>query len=273
MGRLADVVIPRTVKWHLFTSALLIGLLVHGTVACADTDDIRARIQAIPGLRLVSEESTSSGLFFELVIRQPVDHRHPERGDFEQRLTLLHKSTGHPMVVYTGGYDLNRDRAFRAEPTEIVAGNQIAIEHRYFGASRPTPLDWSHLDIRQAAGDQHRVIEALRMIYQGAWISAGVSKGGMAAVYHRRFYPDDVVGTVAYGAPDNTDDGDSTAYDLFVEQVGTPACRAALATVQRRILLQRNEVADLLSDWAWREGYTFDTTRAAPACNTAAVRA
>ncbi|WP_321170742.1 hypothetical protein [Embleya scabrispora] len=37
--------------------------------------------------------------------RPTADHRHPERGSFAQRLSLRHRSTERPMVLYTGGYD------------------------------------------------------------------------------------------------------------------------------------------------------------------------
>lgn len=243
---------------------LLLALLATVTAAaCAPADDLRARVQAIPGMRLIAEKPAPGGYLLELAFRQPTDHRQPDQGNFEQRLTLLHKSTDRPTVLYTGGYDLNPDPAFRAEPTELLDGNQITTEQRYFGSSRPNPVDWTKLDIWQAATDHHRLIQALRTIYRGAWISAGASKGGMASVYHRRFYPGDVAGTVAYSAPDNIDDSDNTAYDRFVEQVGTPECRAALEVFQRELLLRRNEIADRLANWAQRAGYTLDTVGSA----------
>ncbi|MDT0455429.1 S28 family serine protease [Streptomyces sp. DSM 41527] len=225
-------------------------------------DDIRARIAAVPGMRVVKEHPAPAGYrSFALVYRQPVDHRHPGRGSFEQRLLLLNRSTARPMVLYTGGYDLNtRDTAFRAEPTGIVDGNQISVEQRYFGTSRPHPTDWSKLDIWQAASDHHRLIRALKTVYRAAWISTGGSKGGMATVYHRRFYPHDVAGSVAYSAPNNTDDRDDTAADRFLQRVGSPACRSALTAVQRAMLgTRRAEMAGRLARWAAGQGYTFHT--------------
>ncbi|MGY4973624.1 S28 family serine protease [Streptomyces nigrescens] len=225
-------------------------------------DDLRARIAAVPGMRVIKENPAPAGYrSFALVYRQPVDHRHPGRGSFEQRLSLLHRSTARPMVLYTNGYDLTyQDPAFRAEPTRIVDGNQISVEQRYFGTSRPRPTDWSKLDIRQAAGDHHRLIRALKKVYRAAWISTGGSKGGMATVYHRRFHPHDVAGSVAYSAPDNTDDRDDTAEDRFLRRVGNPACRSALTAVQRAMLgTRRAEMAGRLTRWAAGHGYTFRT--------------
>ncbi|MFF3540481.1 S28 family serine protease [Streptomyces platensis] len=257
---------------------LLTGLLASGaaapSVATARTgvshpapprppdDDLPARLAAVPGMRVVKENPAPAGYrSFALTYRQPVDHRHPGRGTFAQRLTLLHRSTARPMVLHTNGYDLNyQGPAFRAEPTEIVDGNQISTEQRYFGTSRPRPTDWTKLDIRQAAADHHRLIQALKPLYRARWISTGGSKGGMATVYHRRFYPHDVAGSVAYSAPNNTDDRDDTAADRFLARRGSPACRAALTAVQREILgPRRAETAGRVSRWAAREGYTFHT--------------
>ncbi len=231
--------------------------------ATPDPTDIRSRIEALPGMRVVAERPAATGYrFFELGYRQPVDHRHPGKGTFEQRLTLLHKSLRRPTVLYTTGYEVGSDPAFRAEPTRLVDGNQISTEHRYFGTSRPDRPDrpdWSKLDIRQAAGDHHRIIRAFKKLYSGAWLTTGGSKGGMAGVYHRRFYPHDADGTVVYGAPNNTDDRDDTAYDRFLGQVGTPACRSALRAAQREALVRREEMAGRYDRWAREEGQTFHT--------------
>ena len=72
---------------------------------------------------------------------------------------------------------------------------------RTVNRSAPASMDWSKLDIWQAATDHHRLVTALKPLYPARWISTGASKGGMASVYHRRFYPADVTATIAYVAP------------------------------------------------------------------------
>ncbi|MFE3200574.1 S28 family serine protease [Embleya sp. NPDC059237] len=242
---------------------------VAAGVAAAESSgvDIRDRIAAIPGMRVVAEKPAAPGIrYFELTYRQPDDHRHPERGSFEQRLSLQHRSTARPMVLYTSGYDLGAGASFRSEPATLLDGNQIYTEQRYFGTSRPVdptdptdPTDMSDLNIRQAADDHHRLIQALKAIYQGSWISTGGSKGGMATVYHRRFHPDDVDGSVVYSAPNNVDDRDDSAYDTFLARVGTPECRAALQSVQREALLRRDEMTTRYAQWAAANAQTFET--------------
>ncbi|MEE4421376.1 S28 family serine protease [Streptomyces bugieae] len=223
-------------------------------------DDLSARLSAIPGMRVVKENPAPAGYrALELRYRQPVDHRHPDRGTFEQRLFLLHRATDRPMVLNTNGYDLDyQDPALRAEPTEILDSNQISVEHRYFGTSTPHPTDWTKLDIWQAATDHHRIVRALKTIYRAAWISTGGSKSGMATVYHRRFYPHDVAGSVVYSAPDITDARDGAAEDRFLERVGSPACRRALTAVQRQLLgARRTETAGRIARSAAAHGDTL----------------
>ncbi|MGW4646622.1 S28 family serine protease [Kitasatospora sp. NPDC004289] len=211
--------------------------------AAAEEPDVRAALEAVPGLTVTAERPAAAGFrFFELSLRQPVDHHHPEAGTFQQRLTLLHRAADRPTVLATSGYGLGPGQG-RSEPATLLDGNQLTTEQRFFGTSLPsTTGDYRTLDIWQAATDHHRIVEALRPVYPGRWISTGGSKGGMATVYHRRFYPGDVAGTVAYGAPNNVNDREDSAYRDFLATVGTPECRAALRAVQRRALLHREEL-------------------------------
>ncbi|WP_418059077.1 S28 family serine protease [Pimelobacter simplex] len=199
--------------------------------------DIADRIAALPGVTSVTEATAPAGYrFFRLTFRQPADHRNPRAGTFEQRLTLLHKDTSRPMVMYTSGYNVSQNPS-RSEPTQIVDGNQLSMEYRYFEPSIPARTDWpKQLTIWQAAADQHAIIRSFQRLYRENWITTGGSKGGMTATYHRRFFPDDVDGTVPYVAPNDVDN-DKDAYNTFLANVGTdPQCRAALTAVQRRIL-------------------------------------
>ncbi|RKT09619.1 PS-10 peptidase S37 [Streptomyces sp. 1114.5] len=219
--------------------------------------DIRAAIEAVPGLRIVEEKPAAPGFrFFVLTLHQPADHRHPEQGGFEQRLTLLHRGTDRPTVLYTSGYGLSTGQ-YRSEPAELVDGNQVSTEQRFFGTSRPEPADWNDLDIRQAAADHHHVIEALKAVYRAPWISTGGSKGGMTTVYHRRFYPRDVAGSIAYSAPNNIDDREDAAYLAFLRTVGTPECRTALQAAQRALLERRTALVARYQAWADARGDGF----------------
>src|SRR5689334_3507071 len=188
MGRYRMIRLRRA----LLSVALMLGLVgavgVAGPAAAAETD-IKARLEAVPGLTVLSEQPVAAPYrFFILSITQPADHLRPSAGTFQQRFTLLHRGTDRPMVLHTTGYNVP-EYAFRSEPTRLIDGNQISVEQRFFTPSRPDPADWSKLTIWQAATDHHRIVAALKRIYPQRWISTGASKGGMTSIYHRRFYP------------------------------------------------------------------------------------
>jgi hypothetical protein len=207
--------------------------------------DILARLREVPGLEVEERSTMRAGYrFFHLQFDQPADHGAPTAQWFRQRLTLLHRTEGAetaPTVITTSGYFVSlRDGV--TEVTRLLGANQIAAEHRFFGPSRPEPADWRHLTIAQAAADHHRIIAALRAIYRGRWISTGGSKGGMASVFHRRFFPDDVDGTVAYVAPLLRTAPD-TRYDDYIDRVGMapedPTCGTKLRAFQQLALSRR----------------------------------
>lgn len=110
--------------------------------AATGTTDIKERLLAIPGMSLIEEKPYTGYRFFVLNYTQPVDHRRPSKGTFQQRITVLHKDTARPTVFYTGGYSVSTTPR-RAEPTQIVDGNQVSMEYRFFTPSRPEPADWS----------------------------------------------------------------------------------------------------------------------------------
>jgi hypothetical protein len=248
---------------HRIVAALasLIVLLSPATAARAAADPLLEQLAAIPGLTVVSETQGTGFRFFVLTYRQPADHRHPGQGTFEQRLTLLHRSSTAPVVLATSGYGLPATpRPSQTEPTALLTANQVSVEHRFFTPSRPAPADWSDLTIWQEATDEHRIVTAFKSVYDGRWIQTGASKGGMTSVYHRRFYPGDVDGVVAYVAPNDAINPLDSAYDRFFDTVGTPACRAALDNVQKEALRRRDRLVARLSADAAANGWTFTRT-------------
>lgn len=213
--------------------AISTGLLVLLAAACGDNTegpddgDVLARLRALDGVTAEAVPTDREGFaYYVLRFTQPVDHANPGGPVFQQRVSLLHRTAAAPLVALTSGYwDYYEDSP--VELTGLLVANQISIEHRYFGESRPEPTDWSHLTIRQMADDEHAILAALRTIYAGPVLTTGGSKGGMTATYHRRFYPGDVDGTVPYVAPLSFGVPDPR-YAAFLDTLGPPACRAAL---------------------------------------------
>ncbi|MBO3679446.1 S28 family serine protease [Streptomyces sp. NEAU-YJ-81] len=251
----------KMLRW-LLALAILMGAVGAGAggasaePAAPAQPDIKERVLAIPGMRFVEEQPYEGYRFLVFTYAQPVDHRHPSKGTFQQRFTLLHKATDRPTVFYTSGYNVTTAPR-RSEPTQLVDGNQVSMEYRFFTPSRPQPADWSKLDIQQAAGDQHRLYRALKPIYGKKWLATGGSKGGMTATYYRRFYPHDMDGTVAYVAPNDVANKEDSSYDRFFAGVGTAECRTKLNAVQREALVRRDEIVKRYQKWADDEGQTF----------------
>jgi len=252
-------------RWAIATAivpvvaATVVGLTAAWPAQAKQAADLRDQLAAIPGLTVTSEEpAPAPGFrFFFLSYRQPVDHRNPDGPTFEQRLQLLHRATDRPMVLHTTGYDMP-EYAFRDEPTRLIDGNQISVEQRFFTPSRPEPADWTKLNIWQAATDHHKIVGALKTLYKAKWISTGASKGGMTSVYHRRYYPRDVDGVVAYVAPNDANNKNDQAYNDFFANVGsTPACRTALEELQHEALSRRTEMVNLYDAYAAENGLTF----------------
>ena len=244
--------------WRVLVATVAaIGLLA----APARAQDIADQLRAVPGVTSLQEGTAPAGYrFFVMTFRQPADHTRPSGPAFDQRITLLHRDASRPMVLYTSGYNVSTGPS-RSEPTRLVDGNQLSVEQRFFTPSRPEPADWSKLEIWQAATDHHRLVQAFRTVYAGKWLSTGASKGGMTSVYHRRYYPGDVNGTIAYVAPNDAINAEDSRYTRFFRTVGTPECRAALLAVQRAALgPKRAELLARLQATAAEQGLTFEHT-------------
>ena len=124
--------------------------------------DIKEQLAGIEGAVVVEQTSDIEGYrFFLIELDQPVDHENPAGQRFKQRIALHHRDAAAPTVLASTGYMLWLPSQYLEEPTSMVGGNQLIVEHRYFSPSRPAPADWSKLTIQQAAADHHRIVQAL----------------------------------------------------------------------------------------------------------------
>jgi hypothetical protein len=247
----------------LVLAVTLTVLLGGAAPAPAQEADIADRLAAVPGLTVVQELPTAVAgyRFFALTFTQPADHQRPWLGSFEQRLRLMYRGTDRPTLLHTGGYGV-RTAATLTEVARLIGGNQLNVEHRFFTPSIPDPANWTKLTIWQAATDHHRLLEALKPLFTQRWLSAGSSKGGMATVYHRTFYPYDVDGSVAYVAPNDAEYPGDWKYDRFLEEVGDdPSCVDRLQALQYEALgPRRKEMLARFTAWAAANGQTFHKT-------------
>lgn len=240
------------------------------TDAPPQASDVVAKLRALPNVADAEEMPTQTPGYHYIVLhfRQPVDHKDPQSPTFLQEVSLLHKDETSPLIVHTSGYwDYYLDRA--VELTVLLSANQISIEHRYFGTSRPANPDWTKLTIEQMADDEHAIVSALRTIYTGAAISTGGSKGGMTAIFYRRFFPDDVDGSVPYVAPISYAAPD-TRYPPFIDTVGTDACRQAVRDLATEMLQHRRAaMVQRAQDQATQYNYQYTRVLLGPAVESA----
>ncbi len=179
---------------------------------------------------------------YQLKVKQPLDHKHPEKGYFYQRVFLSHKDYSGPTAIITNGYGRPTNRI--TEIAKLAAANQIQVEHRYFLESSPDSLDYDYLNFEQVTADLHKLNTIFRTIYSGKWISSGISKGGTTTIFYRYFYPDDVDVSIPYVAPVNHSAEDKRIYE-FLDKVGTKECRQDIYEFQVKML----EEAELMKSY------------------------
>ena len=191
---------------------------------------------------------------YELDIKQPIDHNDPSKGFFYQRAFLSHKSYDAPTAIITNGYGRPSNRI--TEVAKIAGANQISVEHRYFLESSPDTLDYDYLNFEQATADLHHINQVFRNIYDGQWISSGISKGGTTTIFYRYFYPEDVDVSIPYVAPVNHSAEDPRIYE-FLSSVGTSDCRQKIYNYQVKMLESADSMKDKLEWFAKGQNLKF----------------
>jgi len=239
----------------LVLAGLALVFLGMGRRGSDEASNIESFLKSIPGAKvekLMPDEYGHAG--YEVLIPQPVDHNRPNGKKFYQRFVVRHAGFDRPVVVVLEGYQIWSDRPY--ELSMMLDANQITIEHRFFGKSAPDKIPWEYLSIWQAANDHHAIIQTLKKVYRGKWVSTGISKGGQTTLFHRRFFPDDVDVSVPYVAPLNFAREDPRL-DHFLDTMGSPQCRAGIRAFQRAVLSRKAQMASLLSEVAAEKNWSF----------------
>jgi len=191
---------------------------------------------------------------FRIAFPQPLDHFDRSRGKFWQRVYFAYRDSSAVTVISTPGYGASR--LYISEPARMLQANQIVVEHRFFGTSRPDSLQWAYLTARQAAADHHRIVQAFRRFLKGKWVSTGRSKGGTTALLFKHFYPDDVDAVIAYVAPLGLAQEDPRI-DAFIQKLSADSCAQKIEAFQMAVLRQRGAVKKFLEDIAREKNYSF----------------
>ena len=211
--------------------------------------ELNIALQNLDHVKSIQEVETKFPLYrqFEIQFEQPIDHTQPTSGKFLQRIVLLHRDESAPMVLQTSGYAIFGIKL--SSVTKLFGTNQLQVEHRYFAASTPPGDDKTFLNIEQSAADFHAITQSFKKLYAKKWVNTGASKGGMTSVFHRRFYPEDLDGTLALVAPLSFSEFDERYID-FVSNVGGEeyaVCRQKLLNAQKFLLNHRSNVLPTLT--------------------------
>lgn len=228
----------------------LVGFILIGLFACnpkpKSPEEVLARIPIIDSLKLIDNDSVFVSTY-EVWFRMPVDHNNPNSQVFPLRVIYSHKGFNRPVVAVIDGYTLYTTKSH--ELSRLLDANQITIEHRFYNGSRPKDsIPWNYLTVRQAAYDQHQVIQAFKKFYTSKWVSTGISKSGEATIYHRRYYPKDVDVSVPYVAPLNFSNEDPRVYSFF-KNVGTEECRNKIYQYQLELFKRKKEIFPLFENY------------------------
>lgn len=244
------------------SGAVLLGCLLSSGPALPRQEarpsesELLRRIRAVPGVVEAQPARFDAKTFaeaYEVMFEQPVDHARPEGAKFRQRLFLAHAGFDKPVVLVTEGYGAGGSRA--GELTRLLGANQINVEHRFFGRSVPSPLNWADLTVRNSADDLHAIVLALKALYPAKWVSTGVSKGGQTALFFKCSHPDDVDATVPFSAPMNIAQEDPRLY-RFLETAGDEDTRTRIKDYQKALFRREDEILPLVAKWAEARKWT-----------------
>lgn len=242
-------------KFYFLSLIVLLVLFISCKPKPKTAREVLSRIALIDSITQIDGDTTFKSTF-AVWFRMPVDHNNPQSPTFPLKAYYSHKDFTKPMVVVIDGYAMYTSK--ENELTKIIDANQLTIEHRFFDKSCPKDsIPWKYLNVRQAAADEHAVIEAFKPFYKGKWVSTGISKSGQTTIYHRRFYPTDVDASVPYVAPLAFSPEDTRIYD-FLGTVGSSECRKKIFDFQQALFEKKKEIFPMFEDLAKKNNWEFN---------------
>lgn len=244
---------------HIRYAALLLFVLLSASASSFAQTVLEQKINAISAIKEIRPLETSE--FSEKYVTyftQPLDHRHPEKGSFRQRVIVSHVGFDRPTEIVTEGYGAAYAlrSQYREELSKLLNANMIFVEYRYFLESTPEPKDWQYLTAENSADDLHAITTAFKNIYPGKWIATGISKGGQTTLLYRTFYPDDVDISVPYVAPlcYGVEDG---RHEPFLHKVSTPENRKIIEDFQLEALKRKATLLPRFEKYCTEKNYSF----------------
>ncbi|WP_372745171.1 S28 family serine protease [Lutibacter sp.] len=190
---------------------------------------------------------------YQLILNQPINHKNPSEGTFKHYVYLSHIDESAPTVIVTEGYNATPKTY---ELSRILKGNQVQVEYRFYGKSRPDSIPWEYLKNDQAVEDYHKIVSKLKRLYSGKWVSTGISKGGETVLIYKSKYPWDVEVAVPYVAPlINTQEDSRT--QQHINTAGSQECRNKISNFQKLLLQNREAIINEINTYAIENDMTF----------------
>ncbi len=191
---------------------------------------------------------------YRVILNQNLNPKNPSEGTFKHYIYVSHSAYDNPTVLITDGYaSYNRT----SEISKVFKGNQIIVEYRMYGKSRPEPLPWKYLTNDNAIEDYHNLVTKLKTLYKGKWISSGISKGGETTLIYKSKYPNDIDVAVPYVAPMINGLEDQRTNNL-INSVGSSECRNKIKKLQRKVLKNRIEALNAFKEIATKNKLNFN---------------
>lgn len=236
---------------------LILFILFQNSYGQTDKQQLERELFNLPNVSFTDVSKPGDPyLTYDLMVKQPIDHQHPENGFFSQWVQLRHRGFDRPMVMETHGYQLSKGRN---EVEKILDANDLGVEYRYFGKSVPDSMKYEFLTIEQAAADLHAINQLFKQVYKGKWVSTGISKGGQTTLYYKYFYPQDVDVAIPYVAPIDNALVDTRIY-TFLDTIGKPECRQKIFEFQKFLLINEEKAVDKLQWYAKGAKLKFNYT-------------
>ncbi|NAS31860.1 hypothetical protein GTQ40_12810 [Flavobacteriaceae bacterium R38] len=190
---------------------------------------------------------------YQLVLKEPLDHKNPQAGTFDHYIYLSHSNYNQPTVLVTEGYNA-RHRTY--ELSKLLKANQVQVEYRFYGKSRPESIPWKYLTNDQAIADYHALVSKLKRLYKNKWVSTGISKGGETVLIYKSKHPKDIDVAVPYVAPLINTQEDPRTTNL-INIVGSKTCRDKIVQFQRALLENREAVLSEMKTYAANRNMKF----------------
>ena len=205
-----------------------------------------SQMECLSNVRSVSHGDAFEKVF-KMNFKQYIDHEHPELGTFNQKIEVGYNGLDLPTDYVTSGYMIESNNSTWAsnenEIAFLLGCNYIFVEHRYFGNSLPVPIGyddnetWKYLTTKQAADDAHNIVTQFKRVFEGTWVSTGISKGGMTTELYAYYHPGDMDLYMPYVAPMCASFSDKRMFEFVYEEAGNLQYGTETAATMRQNIL------------------------------------